>query len=64
MGWEGFLIESKKYMNHPDYWKERNAYPYKSDGWTMGDKRRANLRFWFALPVAWLRFMYYTYAQE
>ena len=57
MSWEGFLVESKKYMNYPDYWNEWDVdadwYP---DGWTMADKRRAALLFWLRYPRAWLRF--------
>ena len=58
MPWQGFLKESKSYMNHPDHWKEWNAYPYKPDGWTAADRRRAKLRFWVHFPVAWVRFYF------
>ncbi len=59
--WEGFLIESKKYMNHPDYWNEWDvAADWYPDGWTRADKRTASLRFWVGCPRAWLRFHWYV----
>jgi hypothetical protein len=36
--WKGFIVESKKYMNHPDNWNEWDAYPYKPDGWIPTSK--------------------------
>ena len=59
MKWLGFIKESKIYMNYPTYWAEWDAYPYRSDGWTMADKRRGKLKFWLAFPRAWLRFHWY-----
>ena len=64
MKWQGFLTESKSYMNHPDLWKEWNAQLYLSDGqpdldypgWTMEDRRKAALKFWLSFPRAWIRF--------
>ena len=59
--WQGFVEESKSYMNHPDYWPERNNKDYKLGGWTMRDKRIAALKFWLAFPRAWLRFQRFTF---
>lgn len=56
--WQGFVIESKRYMNHPDYWPERNNSQYKVGGWTTRDKRIAALKFWLAFPQAWIRFQW------
>ena len=67
MAWQGFVTESKKYMNHPDYWFEwmdkRFMHPEDHDfqyGWTMWDKRVTTLKFWLAFPRAWLRFQWFT----
>lgn len=54
--WKGFVEESKQYMNYPSYWKEWNAHPYKSDGWTLASKCKAAIRFWLRFPGAWFRF--------
>lgn len=56
MAWKGFVVESKSYLNHPDYWKERNSAQVIEGGWTMGDKRKAKLIFWLKFPGAFLRF--------
>lgn len=66
--WKGFLTESKLYMNHPDHWKEWTAQLYLSNGqpdtnypgWTMGDRRKAVLKFWARFPRAWIRFHWYA----
>jgi len=62
MAWEGFLIESKKFMNHPDYW---NEWDIKADwypnGWTLHDKRKAKLKFWWKFPKAFIKFHYYGF---
>ncbi len=65
--WQGFVTESKKYMNHPDYWKEwmdkRFMHPSDPDfqyGWTVADKRTAKLKFWLGFPKAWLKFQWFT----
>jgi L-rhamnose isomerase len=58
--WQGFITESKKFMNHPDYWPECNAHPYKPDGWTIASKRKAAFKFWIAFPKAAMKFYFYT----
>ena len=58
--WQGFVIESKKYMNHPDYWRECDAKPYNPNGYNMWDNRIASMKFWLAFPKAWLRFYWLT----
>ncbi len=58
--WQGFVTESKKYMNHPDYWPEWNCADYEPNGWTMGDKRIAALKFWLKFPKAWIKFQWLT----
>lgn len=60
MVWQGFLIESKKYMNHPDYWPEWNVRKYDPEGWTMKDKRKAAFSFWCGFLRAALRFYFFT----
>ncbi len=61
MRWQGFLTESKKYMNHPDYWKEWEWYDPVDcpTGWTMAGRQRAKLRFWVQFPLAWVKFHWY-----
>ena len=61
MVWQGFLTESKKYMNHPDYWKEWDMYPYKPDGWTQKDKCKSAFMFWAGFPGAFVRFYFYCF---
>ena len=58
--WQGFVTESKKYMNHPDHWNEWNHERYKQRGWTTRDKWIAKLKFWLRFPRAWLRFRVFT----
>lgn len=59
--WQGFVEESKRYMNHPSCWNEWDwkgvDYP---DGWTTRDKRHAALKFWLAFPRAWVRFHWFA----
>ena len=57
--WQGFITESKKYMNHPDFWRERDWQPYEPDGWTEAKRRQAILKFWLAFPRAWIRYHWY-----
>lgn len=55
--WQGFVTESKRFMNHPDYWHEWDAAaPYAPSGWTQASKRRAAFKFWCAFPRAAVRF--------
>ena len=58
--WQGFVTESKQYMNHPDCWQEHNWKGYTAGGWCMCEKRAAALKFWLAFPRAWLRFAWFT----
>ena len=61
--WQGFVKESKSYMNHPDYWaahRRRNEW-YTLGGWKVWNKASiAALKFWLAFPRAWLRFQWFT----
>jgi hypothetical protein len=56
--WKGFIVESKKYMNHPDNWNEWDAYPYKPDGWIPTSKRKASFYFWIKFPKAAMIFYF------
>ena len=60
MTWTNFTEESKKYMNHPKYWNENDAYPYSPNGWKLRDKRKASILFWIKYPRAFVRFWYYS----
>jgi len=53
MEWQGFIKESKKYMNHPDFWAENSSR-------TVADKREAAIKFWISFPIPCLRFYCYT----
>jgi len=57
--WQGFVIESKRYMNHPDFWKQWDWLPYKMSGWTETKRRKAILKFWLAFPRVWIRYHWY-----
>jgi len=62
--WRGFVEESKRYMNHLDYWKEWKEQLYYEDGtrdtdypgWTDKDIFYATLNFWRKFPRACIRF--------
>jgi len=61
MGWQGFLVESKAYMNHPDHWHEWNHASVLIDGWTNVNKRKAKIKFWWVFPRAWLCFHWFIF---
>ena len=66
MAWTNFLRESKKYMNHPDYWDKsretdtgkKEFYP---DRWTWKDARKAKIQFWKGFFPAACRFYWYCF---
>lgn len=64
MTWEGFIKESKKYMDYPRHdqgrFAEWNAWPYAPDGWTDKERRSAKLKFWLGFPKASIRFWFFT----
>jgi hypothetical protein len=64
MAWEGFLKESKKYMDYPcndrGRFAEWNAYPYAPNGWTDHERRLAKIKFWLGFPRASIRFWFFT----
>jgi len=60
MEWQGFIKESKKYMNHPDYWTEYSSILYRENGWTVADKRKAAIKFWILFPIPCVKFYCYT----
>ncbi len=70
--WRGFVVESKRYMGHPDYsdyWAEYKAQLYLADGtpdpdytgWTEKDRFRAKVTFWRKFPRAWVRFYWLVF---